>query len=410
MSIVENTNSEQTHAAAPGELLRVLHVINGEHYAGAERVQDRLAVRLPEFGYTVGFACVKPDRFDGMRSAQSAPLVKLPMRSRFDLRPARLLARLVRREGYQLIHTHTPRAALVGSLAAAQAGVPMVHHMHGQTSTEVARRWLSRLSAFVERTTVRRAVTIAVSASLGRHLQAHGYAKRRVVVVPNGVAGPDRLPPPHTRAGNSWTIGTLAMFRPRKGIETLLEAIAALRSRGHDVRLRAVGGFETPAYEREVKQLAARVGLEAAVEWAGFRRDIEPELAAMDALVLPSLISEGMPMSLLEAMAAGVPVIGARVDGIVDVIRDGVDGLLAEPGDAADLARAIEQVIIGEIDVAALRETAFQRYTSQFSDRSMAAGVAAVYDVVLAGRALGARSGLRHAPSGVSCAADPVGA
>ncbi len=91
---------------------RVMHVINGEHYAGAERVQDLLALRLGEFGYEVGFACLKPGRFVGQRRSQSAPLYELPMRSRLDLRPARRLARLVRAYGYQLIHTHTPRAAL----------------------------------------------------------------------------------------------------------------------------------------------------------------------------------------------------------------------------------------------------------------------------------------------------------
>ncbi|HEY2148536.1 MAG TPA: hypothetical protein VGH32_11400 [Pirellulales bacterium] len=75
-------------ATARGAAVRVLHIINGEHYAGAERVQDQLALRLPEFGYEVGFACVKPNRFAKMRSAQASPLVAIPMRSRLDLRPA----------------------------------------------------------------------------------------------------------------------------------------------------------------------------------------------------------------------------------------------------------------------------------------------------------------------------------
>ncbi len=89
---------------------RVLHVINGEHYAGAERVQDLLAMNLSRFGFEVGFACLKPGRFAMMRQALHAPLVELGMQSRFDLRPALRLARLVRREQYALVHTHTPRA------------------------------------------------------------------------------------------------------------------------------------------------------------------------------------------------------------------------------------------------------------------------------------------------------------
>jgi glycosyltransferase involved in cell wall biosynthesis len=329
--------------------VRVLHVINGEHYAGAERVQDQLALRLPNWGYEVGFACVKPARFPELRVAQSAPLFKFPMRSRFDLRPATRLARLVRSEHYALIHTHSPRAAIVGCIAARLARVPMVHHMHGQTSTEVGRRWLSRFSAAVERATVRQAATIAVSASLYRHLRATGYGKRPVHLVPNGVPIRGELTPPASER-DVWTIGTVAMFRPRKGIEVLMEAIADLRKRGCPVRLRAIGGFETPTYEREAKQFADRLGLGAAIEWTGFRRDVNAELAAMDIFVLPSLISEGMPLAVLEAMAAGVPVIGTRVDGITDVVCDGVDGLLVTPGDRRELADAIEKIVRGDVD------------------------------------------------------------
>src|SRR5688572_15463220 len=71
---------------------RVLHVINGEHYSGAERVQDLLAQRLPEFGFEIGFACVKPGEFSKRRAAREAPLIEMPMRCRFDVRVARQLA------------------------------------------------------------------------------------------------------------------------------------------------------------------------------------------------------------------------------------------------------------------------------------------------------------------------------
>ena len=81
---------------ASTDRVRVLHVINGEHYSGAARVQDLLAGYLPDFGYEVRFACVKPDRFPGARKFADAPLYALPMRSRFDLGCGRKLASLVR--------------------------------------------------------------------------------------------------------------------------------------------------------------------------------------------------------------------------------------------------------------------------------------------------------------------------
>src|SRR5690348_598010 len=86
-----------------------LHLVNGEHYSGAERVQDLLAKQLPRFGCEVGFVCVKPERFPNARETKTAPLVEMPMRSRFDLRVVKRIANIVRSEDYDLIHAHTPR-------------------------------------------------------------------------------------------------------------------------------------------------------------------------------------------------------------------------------------------------------------------------------------------------------------
>jgi glycosyltransferase involved in cell wall biosynthesis len=180
-----------------------------------------------------------------------------------------------------------------------------------------------------------------------------------------------------------WTLGTVALYRPRKGLEVLLDALAHLKSQGLPVHLRAVGTFESADYEAKIKARVEQLDLGSVIDWRGFQRDVNRELAAMDLLVLPSLFGEGLPMVILEAMAAGVPVVGTRVEGVPEAIRDGQDGLIAAPGDAAGLARAIEQVVRGAVDWAALRESAHQRQAEQFSDASMAAGVAAVYDAVL---------------------------
>src|SRR5262245_39992461 len=79
-----------------------LHLVNGEHYSGAERVQDLLARQLPQFGCEVGFACVKPQRFPNSRETKTAPLVEMPMRGRFDLRIVKRLVELVRTNDYDL--------------------------------------------------------------------------------------------------------------------------------------------------------------------------------------------------------------------------------------------------------------------------------------------------------------------
>lgn len=381
---LDELDRRDRRAANPVRTARVLHVINGEHYSGAERVQDLLALNLPHFGFGVGFACLKPRRFAQSRVSQDTPLVELPMRGKVDLRPAPRLARLVRQEGYAIIHTHTPRAALVGRIAAVLAGVPLVHHIHSPTASDSTRGWPDRINACIERTSMAgAAAVITVSHSLAAYAASQGIPRSRIRVVPNGVPvrGPlDARRPPT----NPWTLGAVALFRPRKGMEVLLEAMALLRDRGDAVRLRAVGPFETAEYQQKIERLVARLGLTDAVEWIGFTCDVPAELAQMDLFVLPSLFGEGLPMVILEAMACGVPIVATRVEGVPEAVRDGLEGSLAEPNDAHDLARAIARVIHGNLDWSLLRKNELRRQAECFSDQSMAQGVANVYRQVLA--------------------------
>ena len=363
--------------------VRVLHVINGEHYAGAERVQDLLAQRLPDFDIDVAIACIKPDRFPTDRHCQATPLFSLPMRSRFDLRPAWRLARLVRAQRFDIIHTHTPRTALIGQIAARLTGVPLVHHVHGHTATEVGRGWLAKLAAHTERGSLKRAAAIiAVSPSSAEYICRWGVAAGQIHLVPNGVPRRSDLPARSAPDG-TWTLGMIALLRPRKGLEVLLEALAILFHRGLPVRLRVIGGFESEQYQEQSLRLADELGVTKLVDWRGFRQHINRELNEIDLLAMPSILPEGMPMAVLEAMSSGVPPIGSRVDGIADVIRDGHDGLLVPPGEPHALAGVIAGVISGKHDWRQLRASTLASHAAKFSDKAMAAGVAQVYGHVM---------------------------
>ncbi len=417
-TLLDQPAGDPTNETAPHDRVataRVLHVINGEFYSGAERVQDLLASELPSFGFEVGLACVKPGQFPEMRQSRKTPLYRLPMSGRFDLRAAWKLVRIIRSEDYDIVHAHTPRTALLAAIASFITRRPMVYHVHSPTSRDSTRRWRNVANALVERISLARAsALVAVSQSLADHVRSQGFSDTKVRVVPNGV--PCRRPRPvrsidpciaNDRGPNEqgqgpvprrnpldpridyakinkdqseWTLGTVALFRPRKGIEVLLQSLADLRSQGLPVRLRAVGGFETAEYEGEIKALTD------IVTWTGFTRDVDSELAQIDLFVLPSLFGEGLPMVVLESMAAGVPVVATRVEGTPEAIRDGRDGLIAEPGDPGDLARVIARIVRGEVDWHELRESALARHAEKFSDRAMAAGVAEVYRQVLGGK------------------------
>jgi glycosyltransferase involved in cell wall biosynthesis len=260
--------------------------------------------------------------------------------------------------------------------------VPLVYHVHSPAGRDSTRRLQNQINAFLERRSARGANRlIAVSPSVRSYMLEQGFPAGQVVCVPNGVPRIDVSPRRETPM--SWTLGMSALFRPRKGVEVLLEALAIVRANGYDVRLRAIGPFETPAYEAQVRTLAASLRLGDSIHWTGFVTDVASELARIDALVLPSLFGEGLPMVVLEAMAAAVPVIASQVEGVPDAVRDRKDGLLVEPGNPRRLAAAIEELVAGALAYPALSASAQQRHTELFSAEIMAGRVAEVYDRVL---------------------------
>lgn len=363
--------------------MRVLQVINGEYYSGAERVQDLLALGLQELGYEPAFACVKPGIFPDKRIAKAIPLFRVPMSSQYDIRAALKLVNIIKKNKYLLVHTHTPRAAVIGRIAAWIARVPMVHHVHSPTARDTEDSRKNVINSASERISllgVKR--LIAVSQSLEGYLKEQGFNINRIRVVRNGVPTPGPLPVRNAPAGQ-WTIGMVALFRPRKGLEILLEALSRLRAAGNAVSLVAVGAFVSPEYQDTIMRLCGSLNLHQHVTWTGFCQRVNQELANMDVFVLPSLYGEGLPMVVLEAMAMGVPVAASSVEGIPEVITHGYSGLLVPPGDSQALADRISDLIEGRFAWSAIREQAYRVQTNEFSDRAMSEGVAAVYREVL---------------------------
>lgn len=361
----------------------VLHLINGEHYSGAERVQDLLAQGLTRWNYRVAFACVKAGKFPEARQAKHAPLFSTEMRSRWDWGPLWQLQLLIRKNHYALLHAHTPRTALLGSILSRWCKVPLVYHVHSPVGRDSTHRFRNFVNQSVETLSLSTAThLITVSKSLANYMGSLGIPAKRLSVVPNGVPAPE-VCRANTMPSGPWRFGTVALFRPRKGTEILIDALALLRDQGIQAKLIAIGGFETPCYENFLKNRVRERNLQDQVHWLGFTQRVAHELTQLDAFVLPSLFGEGLPMVVLEAMAAGLPVVGTRVEGVPEVIQHGEHGLLANPGDPHDLAGRMRDLIEQRYNWHQLREQARERHAAYFSDEAMCAGVAAVYDKFL---------------------------
>lgn len=366
--------------------LRVLHLVNGEHFAGAERVQSHLGRCLPKLGVKADFACIKPGQFANAvddAGGTWGTAYRFPMRSRFDISILRQLVRLVKSNEYGLLHAHTPRSAMVASLVSRQCGIPWIYHVHSPAARDSSKRFSNWLNANVERWSLKNCShLITVSESLRRELLECGNEPSRVTVVHNGVPSIRYQRQRYPSVGGRWQFGMVALMRPRKGLEVALEAISILRGSGYDAHLRCIGPFETDDYQRKIESQIEALRIRPFVEQTGFKRDIPQTLSQLDAMLLPSLYGEGLPMVVLEAMASALPVIATRVEGTPEAIRDGMDGLLAEPGSAESLALRMREMIDGTVDWQHMGESAFERHAEHFSDQAMSAGIADVYRLV----------------------------
>jgi glycosyltransferase involved in cell wall biosynthesis len=262
------------------------------------------------------------------------------------------LARLIRRERPQILHTHTAKAGTVGRVAALLAGSArppiVVHTFHGHVLRGYFGALRSRFFCVLERLLARATtVLVAVSPQVRDDLVALGVAPAdKFAVVRLGIELDERIASPDGRAetrrylgipDERFAIGWVGRMTAVKRTEDVLGAFRLLRDRGVEATLCLVGdGPDRPGLE----QLAHELGIARETLFLGYQEDVGALYAAFDALVLPSG-NEGTPVSVIEALAAGRPVVATRVGGIPDVVRDGTDGFLVEPGATGELAERL---------------------------------------------------------------------
>jgi glycosyltransferase involved in cell wall biosynthesis len=305
------------------------------------------------------------------------------------VRVARDLARLigeVRSERAAVFHAHLPWALRCGSglVAAAVARVPAVLATQQLFAGIGSRRGALRqwaVAVGVDR-------YIAVSAAMAKKLrETRFFPSRKVVVIRNAVDS--RRFPPEPDAGLPRAIGgaparpvvlSLARLEPQKGLADLLQAAVHVPEATFLV---AGEGAERARLE----SLARTLGVDGRVTFLGYRDDIPRLLASCDLFVLPSLY-EGLPISVLEAMAAGKPVVATAIAGTEEAVSGGETGLLVPPGDPPALAEAIRSVISDPRRAEQFGRAGRERALREFSAEKMVREVTRLYEQVLsAGRA-----------------------
>jgi glycosyltransferase involved in cell wall biosynthesis len=330
-----------------------------------------LSAGLRERGYdttlVAGSLALGEESMAGVAERLGVPIVTVPELHREispfrDLRAVSHLADLIREVRPHILHTHTAKAGTIGRLAARLLGDArppiVVHTFHGHvlrgyfdpirsTAFRLLERWLARGTTAL----------IAVSPEVRDDLVALGVAPRgKFTVVRLGIELDERIggsdgdgPRAETRRAlgipaDRFVVGWIGRMTAVKRTDDVLLAVRSLRARGVDAVLCMVGdGPDRDALEQRAHEL----GIVRDSLFLGYQDEVASYYAAFDALILPSA-NEGTPVSAIEALASGRPVVATRVGGVPDVVRDGADGFLVQPGDVDAMAARLADLAADE--------------------------------------------------------------
>jgi L-malate glycosyltransferase len=341
-----------TGAAAHEGPVRVLHLIDSGGLYGAERLILMLAGARVRAGRPVWVATIVAPHDDGDPLGDAArragiPVKQFSMADGLNIRGVREIVAFARAERVDIIHAHGYRANILLGLLPKRARPSVVSTLHGFTSTG---RGLSRMRVYeaLEKRLLRR--LDAVVAVSGTMLEDRRLARLRskVRVIPNGIDVEEAAPAPASHddiiafVRDRPALVCIGRLSAEKGVDLLVAALPGVRERVGDVGLVLIGaGPEAPRLEQQARAL----GVSENILFAGFRERPQRYLRFFDALVLPSR-TEGLPLVVLEAMAAGTAVVASPVGAVPEVLEHGADGvLLARAGDVTALVEGIAQVL-----------------------------------------------------------------
>lgn len=300
---------------------------------------------------------------------------RLPLRAVTDSAGyVRRLQKVLRRLAPDVVHTNSLKAALYGGIAGRLAGIPVLWHIRDRISPDYLPVPAVRLVRILSR--VVPTAVVVNSLATAATLPSPSSVVYDVVDAPADTL-PHRdarsAPPPHV------VVGMLGRLAPWKGQDVFLRAFADA-SRRHDLTARIIGSsmFGEDEYEASLHALVRDLGIEARVDFRGFRPDVWSELAELDLLVHASTIAEPFGQVVIEGMAAGLPVIASDAGGPSEVVTRGVDGLLVPPGDVTALAEAIS-ALAGDPAQRLRLATAGSATAARFAPSTAAAAIAQQY-------------------------------
>lgn len=368
-----------------------LQLIDGLNIGGAEILLRELSVGLLRRGFRVSIGYSSSGPLVQELTSLGLPLTRLPRLMRIDPILFCGMVGLIRRESPQIVHTHLFKSDFHGRLAARIAGVPVVVSTLHSIDPWAQERSLGRLYGWTARFADR---VIAVSEDVRRFHATHtGIPEEKLVTIENGVdihrfAGLEsagRSVRKELGFDDALVFGVIGRLTPPKDHSTFLKAAALILKKLPKARFLIVG--DGPL-RKDLEIQAQKTGLGHAVIFTGLRKDVPALLAALDVLVFSSLW-EGLPVALLEGMAAARPIVATTVGGIPEVVLPNKSALLVPPGDAHALAQACLRLASDSATRHSMGQSGLERVVDRYSIDAMLDRTAALYAKLLQERGLG---------------------
>lgn len=304
---------------------------------------------------------------------------------RFVVPRAVRISRIMKSEMPDIVHVNSaPHDGLAGILAARLIGVPCVCHVRSMSNLSIAQKLLSR--------SVRK--YIFISTEVQRHLNQQNIGTKNGEVVFNGVdidefqaSRADNLRSDLGIAADTFLVGMVGRLDHWKGHDVFIEAVNQLTLAGGKIYALIIGTPQSsPRHKKYYDSLMKKVHekqLDETVHFLGHRDDVPAIMSQLDLHVLASTQPEPFGRVVIEAMAAGTPVVATAAGGVLDIIHDGKNGILVPAGDAQAMAAAISWVEANARDVAAIVERAKMDVSQRFTSKRHANNVSEIYEELL---------------------------
>jgi len=328
--------------------VNVLQLISSAGYYGAENVVVSLSKSLEGHGCrsVIGVfhnECQQNEELIRQARRRDLCVLPIPCRGRWDWQTIQAIRETLKTQSIDVLHTHGYKPDIYGYLAARKLGIPSIATCHLWTHDTIAVRVYEALDALFLR---RFDTVVAVSDPIAKALRGSGIREGKIRVIDNGIdlssfSQPRAAFKEETGTGQKLIVGTAGRLVPQKGLGYFLRAAREVLAEFADIGFVVVGGGP----DREKLECMAReLGIEKNIEFRGHCTDMGSVYASMDVFVLASL-DEGMPMVVLEAMAAKKPVIATSVGAVPRLVLDKKTGLLVPPKDVPALKLAILRLL-----------------------------------------------------------------